>query len=347
MTSARVPPGEAEARVPQNAPFLSPEPPPPPLPLGTPGTPPRPPPGKSASGPAGSPPRQPLRLRPRQRLRSGAEMPSPGVSARKEDGNRVTWRSPRGWAQRRSHVGAGVADRRVPPPLVAFPLPGPLHTQPASPSRDPAPSSRDSPSPVGHRAAKRKVERHLWRTPTYPLLRFHSEIATHVFPGCVCGDTTTFHGHEGELHTGCTCAPPWHRTRTPDPAASCGPCPGRVEEAVRAGEKQGRDRKPASCPGVLQSSGPFGANLHEGCHRLRFTGSFVGLCCRNPRTTKKCALFNMVYFHFPLSKDSSPTFTTFNMLTPHDYPLPSKISTESSVSILPCPAPGKWSITKC
>ena len=40
MTSACVPPGEAEARGPQNAPFLSPETPPPPLPLGTPGTPP-------------------------------------------------------------------------------------------------------------------------------------------------------------------------------------------------------------------------------------------------------------------------------------------------------------------
>lgn len=34
-------------------------------------------------------------------------------------------------------------------------------------------------------------------------------------------------------------------------------------------------------------------------------------------------------------------------VTPHDYPLPSKVSTASSVSILPCPAPGKWSITKC
>lgn len=39
VTSARVPPGQAEARGPQNAPFLSPEPPPPPLPLGIPGTP--------------------------------------------------------------------------------------------------------------------------------------------------------------------------------------------------------------------------------------------------------------------------------------------------------------------
>lgn len=158
VTSARVPPGQAEARGPQNAPFLSPEPPPPPLPLGTPGTPHDPHLERVSPGPPAarlaSPPRQPLRLRPRQRLRSGAEMPSPGVSARKEDGSRVTWRSPRGWAQRRSHVGAGVAERRVPPRLLAFPLPGPLHTQPAPHSRDPAPSSRDCPSPVGHRAAK-------------------------------------------------------------------------------------------------------------------------------------------------------------------------------------------------
>ena len=54
----------------------------------------------------------------------------------------------------RSHVGAGVAERRVPPGWVAFPLPSPLRIQPASPSRDPAPSFRDSPSPVGHQAAK-------------------------------------------------------------------------------------------------------------------------------------------------------------------------------------------------
>ncbi|XP_060001940.1 collagen alpha-1(I) chain-like [Lagenorhynchus albirostris] len=274
VTSARVPPGQAEARGPQNAPFLSPEPPPPPLPLGTPGTPDDP------------------HLEREGRWQQGHVAVPSGLGAEAE---------PRGCGSRGA-PGSSPAACLSPPRSPAYP---------ARPhSRDPAPSSRDSPSPVGHRAAKAVSA---WTQ----LLSTHTKVS---------------------------CAPPWHRTRTPDPAASCGPCPRelgpasehasvdtfpirevfwalspliatppwspgcRLEEAMRGRREAGPGPR-----GVLQSSGPFGANLHEGCHRLRFTGSFIGLCCRNPRTTKKCALSNMMYFQFPLSKDSSPTFTTFNM----------------------------------
>lgn len=134
------------------------------------------------------------------------------------------------------------------------------------------------------------------------------------------------------------CAAPlqlWDRPRAP-------PChvsrPSRrvcAQAALRGRKEAGPGPRAGALPRCAPEQRVFQDDRHERCHGTQFSGSFSGLCCRNPRTAKRCAPSTRVDVQFPPSKDACPAFTDKRRIPPQDYPLPWKGSTASPASTLP------------
>ena len=108
-----------------------------------------------------------------------------------------------------------------------------------------------------------------------------------------------------------------------------------AQAALRGRKEAGPGPRAGALPRYAPEQRVFQDDRHERCHGMHFSGSFSGLCCRNPRTAKRCAPSTRVDVQFPPSKDACPAFTDKRRIPPQDYPLPWKGSTASPASTLP------------